>query len=206
VEIKRERPLSPVLAGLRVEAVSFAWMVVEAAIGIGSGLQAHSLSLTAFGMDSLVELVSGAALLWRLGLEARGGKSDAIETVEGRAERIVGWALLVLALYVAITAARELFVPPRVASTPLGITLLAVSGVLMPYLSRRKVRIGKEIGSPALHADGMCSLTCAYMAWTALAGLLLTGISGWGALDALGALALDVFIVREALETLRAGD
>lgn len=90
-----------------------------------------------------------------------------------------------------------------VQSSYLGIGLAIASGVIMPYLSRAKKRIGSEIGSKALRADGSCSIVCAYMAWTVLAGVVLTALLGWWWIDSIAALALVYFVVKEGWEAIQ---
>src|SRR5215469_10632590 len=83
----------------RLEWFTAAWMLIEAAVGIGSGIAAHSLSLIAFGADSLIELASAGVLLWRLDVELRRGV-EFPELVERRATRIGAVLLFGLAIYV----------------------------------------------------------------------------------------------------------
>src|SRR5579862_5715784 len=85
-----------VQAGVRVEYFTVAWMVVEAVVSIGAGVLAGSLLLIAFGLDSVIELVSGGILLWRLSVEARGGTTERVERAEHRAAWIVAVSLALL--------------------------------------------------------------------------------------------------------------
>ena len=80
----------------RLEWLTAAWMAVEAAVAIGSGVAANSLSLIAFGADSLIELASAGVLLWRLNVEIRQGVEFS-ESIEQRASRIGGALLFALA-------------------------------------------------------------------------------------------------------------
>jgi hypothetical protein len=92
-------------AGIRVEIVTIAWMVVEAAVAIGAGVLARSVLLTAFGIDSVIELVSGGVLLWRLLVEAAGTTVERVERAENRAAWVVGSGLSLLCVYVVVMAA-----------------------------------------------------------------------------------------------------
>src|SRR5690348_11404399 len=83
-----------VRAGVRIEQITIAWMVVEALVAIGAGVLARSVLLTAFGLDSVIELVAGGVLLWRLLTEARGGALDRVERAENRAAWVTGTALV----------------------------------------------------------------------------------------------------------------
>ena len=90
--------------GIRLELVTVAWMAAEALLAIGAGVAARSVLLTAFGADSLIELLSGATLLWRLRAEARGGDDALVEVVEKRAVRVSAALLILLCAYVVITS------------------------------------------------------------------------------------------------------
>src|SRR5947209_13780163 len=89
-----------VRAGVRIEIVTVLWMTVEAAVAIGAGILARSVLLTAFGIDSVIELVTGVTLLWRLSTEAQGGSLERVERAENRAAWITGIGLIALCLYI----------------------------------------------------------------------------------------------------------
>src|SRR5215472_5876087 len=90
--------------GVRIEVFTVMWMVVEAIVSIGAGIIAGSALLTAFGIDSVIELVSGGILLWRLLIEANGGEIERVEQAEHRAAWIVASSLALLCLYVLVTS------------------------------------------------------------------------------------------------------
>lgn len=197
-----------VRAGVRIEIVTLIWMTVEAAVGIGAGVVARSVLLTAFGLDSVIELVTGGALLWRLATEARGGSLARVEWAERRAAWIAGIGLALLCAYVVVLSALSLLTRVRADASPVGIALAAVALAGMPLLARRKRRIAAAIESPALRGDAACSITCAYMAGALLLGLLARALFGWWWADSLAALALLIWLVpetREALDGARSG-
>ncbi|WAH37200.1 cation diffusion facilitator family transporter [Alicyclobacillus dauci] len=188
--------------GINIELVSIIWMVIEAAVAIGSGIIAHSLSLVAFGVDSIIELVAGAVLLWRLIIEARDASVARVKWAEKTSSWVVGIALLLLTVYIVVTSIDKLVTHQGAETSFLGIGLAIASGVIMPYLSRTKKRIGSEIGSKALRADGSCSMVCAYMAWIVLAGVILTALFGWWWIDSVASLALVYYVVKEGWEAV----
>lgn len=195
--------VSGVQAGIAVEWVSVAWMALEAGVGIWAGWSAHSLALAAFGADSVIELVAGAVLLWRLYVEMGGAAAERVERAERAASWVVGAALLLLAAVIAAAALHELWTRQGAETSAAGIALAIASGVLMPLLSRAKMRIGGQICSSALKADGACSIVCAYMAWTVLAGVALTAVFGWWWADAAASLVLVYFVAKEGAEAIR---
>lgn len=114
--------------GRRLEYYTMGWNTLEAAVAVGAGLAASSIALVGFGIDSVIESLSGAVLLWRL-LE-----HEADERRERRALRLVGWSFLILAAYVAFDAGKTLFRRERPEASIVGITLAILSLIVMPLL------------------------------------------------------------------------
>lgn len=189
--------------GITIELASIIWMVIEAAVSIGAGAMAHSLALVSFGADSIIELIAGVVLLWRLVIEANGASLKRVERAEKLSSWVVGIALLLLAVYIAAASLYKLVMQQGAETSYAGIALAIASGVLMSYLSRAKKRIGSEIGSNALKSDGSCSIVCAYMAWTVLAGVIITALFGWWWADSIAALALLYFVIKEGWEAIQ---
>jgi divalent metal cation (Fe/Co/Zn/Cd) transporter len=202
-EVSTATHAGSVKRGVRIEIVSLIWMVIEAAVAIGSGIIAHSLSLVAFGADSIIELIAGGVLLWRLTVEAQGASLARVKRAEKTSSWVVGIALLLLAVYILVASIDKLVTHQGAESTYLGIGLAVASGIIMPYLSRAKKHIGADIGSQALRADGACSIVCAYMAWTVLAGAVFNAILGWWWIDSIASLALVYFVVKEGWESVQ---
>lgn len=189
---------------LRLEAATAAWMLVEGILAIGAGYAARSITLTAFGLDSVIELLTALVLLWRLATEARGASLEGVERVERRATRISAALLALLCLYVLVTAVGGLVLRLGAEGSPLGLLVTAVAVVAMPLLAARKQRVNVTLGSAALKADTAATVTCAYMAGAALVGLLLTTLFGLWWADPVAALVLLIWLGRETLETFSA--
>ena len=197
-----------VWSGVQIEVITFGWMIVEAIVAIAAGILARSVLLTAFGLDSVIELVTGGVLLWRLVTEARGVSLGRLEQVENRAAWVVGISLALLCVYVVVTSVAGLLTSVHAAESPMGIVLSVAALLIMPLLAWRKRAIAAQLGSSALRGDAACSITCAYMAGALLVGLALNAAFGWWWADSLAALALLYWLVpeaREALESARTG-
>ena len=186
--------------GIRIEVISILWMVIEMAISIGAGIAAGSILLTAFGIDSLIELISGSILLWRLRVESLGGDVDRVEQTEQRAEWIVAITLALLCVYVFVSAIYGLIVHSKPESTILGIGISAAAVLIMPYLAIIKRRVSDRIHSEALAGDAVESITCAYMAGTVLVGLVLNTVFGWWWAEHITALLFLLWLARETWE------
>jgi len=188
--------------GVRIELVTIIWMTIEASIAIVTGFATHSVSLQGFGIDSIIELISGGVLLWRLRVEQRGGTTGVVERAERRAAWITAIGLFALAVYIVGDSAFAFLTRSHPEASWWGIGLAIAATIIMPLLWRGKLRVARRIESAALKADAMCSITCAYMAITLLVGLLLNKFFGWWWADPLAALALVYFIVKEGREAL----
>jgi divalent metal cation (Fe/Co/Zn/Cd) transporter len=193
-----------VRAGIQAEVLTVGWMFVEAAVAIGAGVGSRSLLLVAFGVDSVIELVSGFVLLWRLSMEASGQPLDRVERAERMAAWAVGIALTLLSIYIMMSAGRGLLVGARPDESPAGIGLAVAALFIMPVLARTKRRIAGQLNSASLRGDAACSMTCAAMASAMLIGLLLNAVLHWWWAEYLASLALLYWLVPEARATLYA--
>lgn len=198
-EVIRRRDLA---RGVAIEWLAVTWMVVEALAAIIAGVRADSTALVAFGIDSVIELVAAAALLWRLYTETSGRDEIHVQRAETVASWIVGIALLSLSAYILVISIVKLVTHSGTDSTLLGISIAAASTILMPFIASAKKRIGKRIGSRALEADGSCSWVCAYMSWIVLAGVGVNFLLGWWWIDAVSALGLVYFVSHEGWEAI----
>jgi divalent metal cation (Fe/Co/Zn/Cd) transporter len=195
--------------GCWIELMTIFWMIIEGGCAISVGFATHSVSLQGFGIDSIVELIAGGILLWRLLVEQRGGCLERIEQAERSASWITAISLFVLAIYIVGDSALAFITRVRPEASWWGVGLAITATIIMPLLWYGKLRIAKRIGSAALKADAACSLTCAYISLTLLAGLLLNRFFGWWWADPLAALGLVSFLVqegREALHQARTGE
>jgi divalent metal cation (Fe/Co/Zn/Cd) transporter len=192
--------------GLLIEGITIAWMIVEAVVALSVGVMIRSGAALAFGLDSLIELVSAGVLVWRLRAEFGATRSEQIEATERRAGRLVGGALFVLAGYTILQSAVAILLRIEPERSLLGIGLALAAVVGMPILARTKRNVANAIGSAALRGDAACSLTCAYMAATLLGGLALNALFGWWWADPIAALGIVYFLIREGREAWNGDD
>lgn len=188
--------------GVRIELVTIFWMTIEASVALIVGFTTRSVSLQGFGIDSVIELIAGGILLWRLAVEQRGGTLDRIEHAERRASWVTAISLFALSVYLVGDSVLTFLIRTRPEASWWGVGLAVAAAIIMPVLWQGKLRVAKRIGSAALKADAACSVTCAYMSLTLLVGLLLNRMLGWWWADPLAGLALVYFLVREGREAL----
>jgi len=187
--------------GIRLEYLTVGWNLVEGAIAITAALAAGSVALLGFGIDSFVESVSGSVLVWRLRAEAAGGRDEeAIERIERRAERLVGFSFFALAAYIVLDAGTTLLNQERPDASPVGIALTAVSIGAMLWLARAKRRTAAELGSRALAADAEQTQACWYLSVVVLTGIGLNALFGWWWADPAAALGVSLLLMREGRE------
>ena len=185
---------------LRLEWVSIGWMIIEAAGALWAGVQAHSIALTGFGADSLIELLSASILVQRLIIQVRGGDAETVEEAEHRAARWAAGLLGILVIYLVGAAVWELLGHLRESTSPMGMVLAAISVGLMFWLAQSKRALGHALGSAALQADAAESVVCAWMAATALISLVAHWTLHWSWVDPIAALLIAYWVAREARE------
>ena len=181
------------------EILTLAWMFVEAGVALGAAIGTHSLTLMAFGADSVIELLSALLLLWRLHVELRLGQTFS-GVAERHASRISGGLLGALALYIVISAAWGLWSRHSQALSLPGLVLAATAIPIMFGLARVKLRLACAIGSAALRADAVESITCGYLSAAVLAGLGAQWLLGAWWIDSVSALVLVPLLIYEARE------
>jgi divalent metal cation (Fe/Co/Zn/Cd) transporter len=186
--------------GRWLEYFTIAYNSLEGLIAIAAGLMAGSIALVGFGFDSLIEVTSGATLLWRLNAD---GDEEGRERVEAISLRIVGTCFVVLAIYVSYDSIKSLLRREVPEESVVGIVLAAVSLVVMPLLVRAKRKVARGINSGALMADSKQTELCTYLSAILLAGLLLNALLGWWWADPVAALIMVPIIVKEGIEALR---
>ena len=187
--------------GVALEGVTVGYNALEGLVAIAAGVAAGSVALTGFGIDSAIEVSSGALLWWRLRAEL--GSAPLGPFVERRAAGGAGFLLLALGVYIVTDSVRLLLTGNRPESSPLGIGLTALSLIVMPLLARAKLRVAGSLESRALRADAHETIVCAWLSATTLLGLGLNTALGWWWADPVAALAMVPLIVREGIEAWR---
>ena len=183
--------------GRWLEYFTLGWNLLEAAVAVGAGIAAGSIALIGFGVDSLIECLSGAVLLWRLQLH----EDD--EHRERLAVKLVGISFLLLAAYVCFEAVKTLVVRDEPQVSIVGIVLSCASLIVMPLLARAKRRVASRLGSRSLEADSRQTELCAYLSAILLGGLALNALLGWWWADPIAGLIMVPIIAREGIQCLR---
>ena len=187
--------------GRRLEYFTIAWNIAEGAIALVAGALAGSISLVGFGIDSLIEVTSGSALLWRMAAEQ---DAERRQRIESRSLKIVGVCFVALAVYIAYEAAVALWHRQAPERSLAGIILAVVSLIAMPWLARAKRKVAAALDSAAMKADAKQTDFCFYLSAILLAGLLLNALLGWWWADPVAALVIAALALREGAEGWRA--
>ncbi|TDC88547.1 cation transporter [Actinomadura sp. 7K507] len=180
-------------------AATITYNVVEAVVAIGAGALASSGALVAFGLDSVVEVASAAAVAWQF--SAR--DPEVIERREQRALRIIAVSFFALAAYVTADSIRALLGGGHAEHSTPGLVLAALSLAIMPGLSYAQRRTGRELGSASAVADSEQTLLCTYLSAVLLAGLAVNSLFGWAWADPLAALVIAAAAVKEGRDAWR---
>ena len=187
---------------LGLEYFTVGYNVLEGVLAIVAGILAGSIALVGFGLDSAVESSSGSVLLWRL---TRHGKvsPEEEERVERIAVRLVGVSFFLLGAYVFFESVRKLYLMEAPEPSLFGIVIAATSVIVMPVLSRAKLKTAREMGSRSLAADSKQTFICTLLSVALLVGLGLNYLFGLWWADPAAALVIVFFIIREGIESFR---
>jgi divalent metal cation (Fe/Co/Zn/Cd) transporter len=177
-------------------AATITYNIVEAAIALSEGTRVSSSALIGFGLDSVIEVSSAAAVAWQFAAKDP-------ETRERAALRFIAFSFFALAAYVAVDAVLSLVGFGEARPSIIGIGLATASLVIMPVLSWLQRRAGRELGSLSAVADSKQTLLCTYLSAILLAGLLLNSLLGWAWADPIAALGIAAIAVREGLNAWR---
>lgn len=183
-----------------LEYATMTWMVAEATVAITAGLAAASIALVGFGLDSVLELLSAAIVIWQLRGEIAGRDR------ETRAVRLIGVTFFALAAYLAAEAIRDLVTQARPGQSIPGLAVTAAALVVMPVLAVAKRRTGQALGSRTLVADSAETAFCAFTSAAALLGIGLNAWLGWWWADPAAALIIAALAVREGIESWETDD
>jgi divalent metal cation (Fe/Co/Zn/Cd) transporter len=192
----RERTLQLNRRVRLIVAATIAYNLVEAVVALTAGALASSAALVAFGLDSLVEVTSAAAVAWQF--SAQDPKAREHVTL-----RLIAGAFFALAAYVTYEAVMGLVGTSGAEHSPVGIGLAAVSVVVMPVLSWLERRTGRELGSSTVVADSKQTLICAWLSGVLLVGLVANSALGWSWIDPVAAMIIAVVALREGVQALR---
>lgn len=194
VDLERRAVLSRRVRWLVAATISY--NVIEAIIAISAGSVASSTALIGFGLDSVIEVASAAAVMWQFN-----GKDP--ESRERTALKVIALSFFALAAYVTVESVRSLFGAESAEHSTVGIVLAAVSLMVMPFLSYAQRHAGRELGSASAVADSKQTLLCTYLSGVLLVGLLLNSLFGWSWADPIVALVIAAVALKEGREAWR---
>jgi divalent metal cation (Fe/Co/Zn/Cd) transporter len=177
-------------------AATITYNVIEAAVALAAGTVASSAALIGFGLDSVIEVASAAAVAWQFsGVDPQARERAAL--------RVISVSFFALAGYITIEALRSLFGASDAAPSTVGIVLAAASLLVMPFLSYAQRRAGRELGSASAVADSKQTLLCTYLSGVLLLGLVLNSLLGWSWADPAVALVIAAVAVKEGRDAWR---
>jgi divalent metal cation (Fe/Co/Zn/Cd) transporter len=184
--------------------ITIVWMVIETAVALAAGIVAQSLLLVAFGIDSAIELGSAIVVFRRFRIESHEKFASGVfaaEAIERKSARIAGYLLFLLSAYVLLQAIFGLVTRHAAETSPIGIAVAIIAAIGMPFLAKAKLRVAGNIDSRSFRADAMETLTCGYLAWVLLAGLVLNALTHWWWIDSVASLAIVPLLIHEGWES-----
>lgn len=186
---------------IALAVLTIAWNVIEGVVAIATGVEAESVALVGFGLDSFVEVFAASVVLWRLS-----GNHASSQAAERRAITLIGVSFLLLATYVSAQAVLALATRDEPESSVPGLVLALVSLAVMPALAWGKRNVASRLDSHSLRAESTQTAVCAYLSVVLVAGLALNAAFGLWWADPLAALVMVPLIVREGWSCLAKRD
>jgi divalent metal cation (Fe/Co/Zn/Cd) transporter len=181
--------------GYVLEAITLCWNVVGVIVLAVTAIAARSVALGGFGLDSLIEIGASTVVIWELSGTGRARQN--------RALRAIGWAFVLLAIYLAVQSTIVLVARLHPHHSPLGTAWVAASALVMFALAAGKDHTGRQLGNPVLRAEGRVTLVDGILATAVLVGLLLNALAGWWWADPLAGYVIGVYGVREGVGAIR---
>lgn len=185
--------------GLHLEYFTVGYNIAEAAVSIVFGTIANSIALVGFGLDSIVESLSGFVLIWRLRQHGKISETEE-KRVEEKAMKFVAITFFILGAYILFQSLKKLIQSEAPEPSLPGIIIAIASLIIMPILTWQKYITGKQIKSPAMIADSKETLACAFLSVALLFGLGSNYLFGLWQADPIVGLIIVIFLFREGLE------
>ncbi len=185
--------------GLYLEYFTVGYNILEAIVSIVFGSIANSIALIGFGLDSIIESLSGLVLVWRLSQHGKISKT-AEERLEKRATKFIAITFFILGVYVSFQSVRKLVIGEIPEPSLPGIVIATASIIVMPLLTWQKYKTGKQINSRALVADSKETLACAFLSLALLLGLGTNYLFGFWQADPIVGMIIAAFLFREGWE------
>jgi divalent metal cation (Fe/Co/Zn/Cd) transporter len=194
---RQDRPSRLALThrGLALEYATLGWNLVGCWIVLGAAYAAHSVALAGFGIDSVIEIFASVIVVWQL----KAINKDR----EHLAERLIGIAFLLLAVYITVQSTIVLLTHFHPKTSLLGIIWLALTCVAMMMLAYGKSRIGRALGNPVLLKESKVTVVDGVLAGSVLIGIALNALFGLWWADPLAAFVIVYYGFREGYTAFR---
>jgi divalent metal cation (Fe/Co/Zn/Cd) transporter len=183
-------------SALRVSYFTIVWNGVVGVAALLVGVTTGSLALAAFALNALLDSTASVVLVWRFRRE----RTDpvAAEYLERRAQTWVIAAMLVVALYVGVEAVRAVIDRSHPQPSAFAFGIAAASLVVLPVLGAMKLRLGRQLKSPALRGDGVLTAAAAALAAVTLLALAANSLLDWWWADPVAALVIATALAAQA--------
>ncbi len=191
--------MEPYKKALMLAYLTIGYNVIEAAVSLVAGGYAGSIALVGFGLDSVIESLSGIVIVWRINRHGRLSEEDELN-VENKAGRVIGLTFFVLAAYILFESTEKLVAGEGAAPSVPGMIIASASLVVMPLLARAKYALGKSLGLKSLVADSKETAVCAVLSFALLAGLVANALFRIWYLDSVLGIVIAIFCVKEGFE------
>jgi divalent metal cation (Fe/Co/Zn/Cd) transporter len=177
--------------GLRLEYATLGWNVVGCVVVAAAAIATGSVALAGFGVDSAIEIIASAVVVWQL----KGTVGDGREQI---ALRTIAVAFGLLVIYISVQSVHTFLSDDHPGTSAVGIAWLAVTVLAMLALAARKRDTGRRLHNSVLSTEARVTLVDGALAAAVLLGICLNAAAGWWWADPLAALVILLYGAREA--------
>lgn len=189
----------------KVQVYNVIYDTVEVAVSLTAGFTSGSAALIGWGLDSIIEVISGSTLWWRLQGELKGIKEEKVKKREKITLFVIATSFLVVSVFITYDSITKLVNNETAKWSTMGLTILIISLVVNPILIWYKRKYGKRLDSKELIADSKDTFVCLYQTVAVLLGLLAAQYLGWWWADPIAALLIVPYALKEGWEAFQNG-
>lgn len=175
--------------------------VIEGIVSVAVGYHDESLTLLGFGIDSFIEVASNAGVIYMI-YRIQASPQSSRAPFEKTALKITGYGFYLLSAGLAVGAVMTLVQGHKPVNTMWGVVISLLSIAVMYYVATSQIKTGKALNSAPIIADAKCTIVCVYMSVVLLCSSLIYKLTGFAYADALGAIGLIYFSIKEGKEAL----
>ncbi|MDT0647954.1 cation transporter [Zunongwangia sp. F260] len=203
--MKDQQRESNLRKGRNVQTFNIIYDSVEVLVSLIAGFSSGSSALIGWGLDSVVEVISGSTLWWRLNGELNDISKKKVQRRERITLFVIALSFLLISTFITYDSITKLINKEIPDWSTAGLIILLVSLVVNPFLIWYKYKYGKKLDSKELIADSKDTFVCLYQTIAVLGGILAVHFLDWWWADPVAALLIVPYALKEGWEAYNNG-